>query len=292
MSWRTVVVTGHAKLDYKMDYLVVRKQEETSRIYIGEIGLLLIASTAVSMTAMLLSELTKNKVKIIFCDEKRNPQSEIIPYYGSHDTSMKIKQQISWSQFIKDEVATEIVREKIKKQMEFLYELGYEQQGDLLKQYTRELQLKDETNREGHAAKVYFNALFGMDFVRNEETPINAALNYGYSILLSCFNREIVSAGYITQLGIFHDNRFNQFNLASDFMEPFRILIDKKVIEISPDDFGKAEKIAIVDILNQNVMIEKKSHTVNNAIKIYCRSLFEALNNGEISDIKFYKNEL
>ena len=139
---------------------------------------------------------------------------------------------------------------------------------------------------------MYFNALFGMDFVRNEETPINAALNYGYSILLSCFNREIVSAGYITQLGIFHDNRFNKFNLASDFMEPFRILIDKKVIEISPDDFGKAEKIAIVDILNQNVMIEKKSHTVNNAIKIYCRSLFEALNNGEISDIKFYKNEL
>ncbi|MGP1544644.1 MAG: type II CRISPR-associated endonuclease Cas1 [Candidatus Fimenecus sp.] len=292
MSWRTIVITGHAKLDYKMDYLVVRKQDEISRIYIGEIGLLLIESTAVSMTAMLLSELTKNKVKIVFCDEKRNPQSEIIPYYGTHDTSMKIKQQMSWEEFIKEEVATEIVREKIKKQMEFLYELGYERQGELLKQYVRELKLKDESNREGHAAKVYFNALFGMDFVRNEDTPINAALNYGYSILLSCFNREIVSAGHITQIGILHDNRFNQFNLASDFMEPFRILVDRKVVELSPNDFDKYEKIELVNILNQNVIIAQKNHTVNNAIKIYCRSLFDALNNRDIADIKFYKNEL
>ena len=44
MSWRTVVIRGHAKLDYKMDYLVVRKQEGTFRVYIGEIGLLIIES--------------------------------------------------------------------------------------------------------------------------------------------------------------------------------------------------------------------------------------------------------
>ena len=59
MSWRTVVVTGNAKLDYKMDYLVVRKAEATTRIFIGEIGLLIIESTAVSLTTMLLSELIK-----------------------------------------------------------------------------------------------------------------------------------------------------------------------------------------------------------------------------------------
>jgi CRISPR-associated protein Cas1 len=27
MSWRTVVITGNAKLDYKMDYMVVRKSD-------------------------------------------------------------------------------------------------------------------------------------------------------------------------------------------------------------------------------------------------------------------------
>ena len=72
MSWRTVVVTGNAKLDYKMDYLVVRKAGATTRIFIGEIGLLIIESTAVSLTTMLLSELIKHKIKVVFCDEKHN----------------------------------------------------------------------------------------------------------------------------------------------------------------------------------------------------------------------------
>ena len=292
MSWRTVVVGGHAKLDYKMDYLVVRKQEATSKIYIGEIGLLIVESTAVSITTMLLSELAKNKVKVVFCDEKKNPQSEIIPYFGAHDTSMKIRQQIAWDVNIKSEVWTEIVAEKIRNQMRFLYELDYKEQADLLKQYAQEILPKDESNREGHAAKVYFNAIFGLDFTRSEENAINAALNYGYSILLSCFNREIVSNGYITQIGLFHDNRFNQFNLASDFIEPFRTLIDRKVVKMMPEDFCKEEKMELVNVLNQNVIIEQKVHSINNAIKIYCRSIFAALNNEDIADIRFYKNEL
>ena len=292
MSWRTVVVGGHAKLDYKMDYLVVRKQEATSKIYIGEIGLLIVESTAISITTMLLSELAKNKVKVVFCDEKRNPQSEIIPYYGAHDTSMKIRQQIAWKTNIKSEVWTEIVAEKIRNQMRFLYERENKEQADLLKQYIQEILPGDESNREGHAAKVYFNAIFGLDFTRSEENAINAALNYGYSILLSCFNREIVSNGYITQIGLFHDNRFNQFNLASDFIEPFRTLIDRKVVRMMPEDFGKDEKMELVNVLNQNVIIEQKVHSVNNAIKIYCRSIFDALNNEDIAYIRFYKNEL
>ena len=89
MSWRTVVVTGNAKLDYKMDYLVVRKAEATTRIFIGEIGLLIIESTAVSLTTMLLSELAKHKIKVVFCDEKHNPQSELISYYGSHEMCIR-----------------------------------------------------------------------------------------------------------------------------------------------------------------------------------------------------------
>ncbi|MEE0516355.1 MAG: CRISPR-associated endonuclease Cas1, partial [Anaerovoracaceae bacterium] len=85
MSWRTVVVTGCAKLDFKMDYLVVRKKEATNRIHLSEIGILIVESTAVSLTAVLLCELVKRKIKVIFCDEQHNPHSELLPCYGSHD---------------------------------------------------------------------------------------------------------------------------------------------------------------------------------------------------------------
>lgn len=292
MSWRTVVVTGCAKLDYKMDYLVVRKQEATSRVYLDESSVLILESTTVSLTTMLISELVKRKIKLIFCDEKHNPQSELTSYYGSHDTSVKIKNQIAWTKDIKETVWTEIVREKIKNQRNHLLERDLHAPASLLTQYIEEIERADASNREGHAAKVYFNALFGMEFTRNSEDTVNAALDYGYSIILSCFNREVVANGYITQLGLFHDNMFNQYNLASDLMEPFRILVDRKAWQIEGDELGSREKMNLVNLLNEEIIIDQKINTVSNAIKIYCKSVFDALNEKEISLIKFFHYEL
>lgn len=85
-----------------------------------------------------------------------------------------------------------------------------------------------------------------MDFTRTEDNIINAALNYGYTIILSAFTREIVANGYLTQLGIFHDNMFNQFNLASDFMEPFRVLVDREVFRLNLTKFEHEEKMQLV----------------------------------------------
>lgn len=292
MSWRTIVVTGNAKLDFKMDHMVVRKQSGTTKVYIGEIALLLIESTSVSVTTTLLAELVKNKVKVIFCDEKHNPSAELTAYYGSHDTSIKIKHQIDWQKHIKDEVWTEIIKDKIRQQHAHLMSRGKNNEGNLLASYIGEIELADITNREGHAAKVYFNALFGMSFTRSEENPVNAALNYGYGILLSYFNREIVSNGYLTQLGLFHDNMFNQFNFASDLMEPFRIIVDRCVYDMNPEKFQHDEKMDILAAFNDLVLIDGRKNHVANAIKIYCRSVFDALNERDISLLKFYHYEL
>lgn len=90
MSWRIVVISKRAKLDYQLGYLVVRN-EEVTKIHLSEISTILIESTAATVTTSLLAELTKKKIKVIFCDEKRNPSSELVGYYGSHDTSNKIR---------------------------------------------------------------------------------------------------------------------------------------------------------------------------------------------------------
>ena len=286
MSWRIVVISKRAKLDYQLGYLVVRN-EEVTKIHLSEISTILIESTAATVTTSLLAELTNKKIKVILCDEKRNPSSELVGYYGSHDTSNKIRKQIQWSRHSKEAIWTEIVTEKIRKQKELLKNLGKEEAG-LLESYLQEIGWNDETNREGHAAKVYFNALFGMTFTRTADCPENAALNYGYSILLSAFAREIVASGYITQLGLFHDNMFNQFNLASDLMEPFRVLIDREVIQMQRKEFTHEEKIQLVNVLNNEVMIDGKTQYVNNAIKIYCKSVFDALNENDSALIRFY----
>lgn len=286
MSWRTIVVSSTSKLDYQLGFMVVRG-EETVRVHINEIEMLIIESTAVSLTAYLLNELIKNKVKVIFCDEKRNPSSELLPYYGSHDTSAKIRHQMDWTRDNKAAVWTEIVTDKIRKQAEHLMDLN-KPEANLLNHYIEEMAFGDETNREGHAAKVYFNALFGRDFTRTEDNPINAALNYGYSLILSQFSREVVSNGYITQIGLFHDNMFNQFNLACDLMEPYRPIIDRMVVEMQPKQFEIDEKHQMLTVLNREVVIDGKKELLAKAVKIYSRSVFDALNDQDISLIKIY----
>lgn len=286
MSWRTVVISSSAKLDYQLGYMLVRSIE-TKKIHISEINILIVETTSVSITAALLNELVKRKVKVIFCDEKRNPTSELISCYGSHDTSIKVKRQIEWNQDIKTAVWTEIVSEKIRKQAEHL-EYWEKNEAGTLRKYLAEIEYGDSTNREGHAAKVYFNALFGMDFTRSSENAINAALNYGYGIILSAFNREISINGYLTQLGLFHDNMFNSFNLGSDLMEPFRPIVDKAVKQIMPQKFEHEEKMYMLGILQEDITISGRHEVLLNAIKIYTRSIFDALNEADVSLIKFY----
>lgn len=290
MSWRTVVVSHNSKLDYQLGYLVIRGAD-TVKIHLNEIAVLLIENTAVSLTAYLLSELVKHKIKVIFCDEKRNPSSELVPYYGSYDTSIKVKNQFKWTKENKLSVWTEIVTEKIRKQAELLESLK-KTESFMLYQYIKDIEFADVTNREGHAAKVYFNSLFGKDFSRSVENPINAALNYGYTLLLSLVSREITMNGYITQIGIFHDNMLNPFNLASDIMEPYRPIVDEMVVNHKFNEFEKEDKHYMITLFEREVIISDKREYVPNAIKIYVRSVFDALNEKDVSLIKFYRNEL
>lgn len=290
MSWRIVNVSSISKLDLKLNYLVVRTENKITKINLSEISTLIVESTAVSLTAALLNEMIRRKIKIIFCDEKRNPSSELIGYYGSSDTSLRVRSQIAWNDEIKELVWAEIVKEKIGNQSKIIKKFSLNNY-ELMQEYVNEVKLNDSDNREAYAAKVYFNSLFGKSFSRSTNCSINSALNYGYMIMLSAFNREIVSSGYLTMLGIHHKNMFNQFNLSCDFIEPFRVLVDEKVYLNIPDKFEKEEKMMMLDVLNNQVKIDGKIQYVNNAIKIYVNSIFEALEEKDISKIKFLDYE-
>lgn len=285
MGFRTVIVSSHSKLEYALNYLVYKTVDEVKRIHIHEIHTLIIESTTVSITSALLAELIKQKVKVIFCDEKRNPSSELIPYYGDSISYQRINEQIKWKENIKHLVWQKIVQEKIKQQA-YVLSKKRPDEAIILSNYAKEVELDDATNREGHAAKFYFNRLYGENFSRNSSDKINTFLNYGYTLLLSQFNRYIVAKGYLTQLGIHHKNPFNPFNLSCDLMEPFRPFIDLKVTDLSEDNF----KNKLISFLNHPVYIHGKKQTLIHAIQIYCSSVFLALNTGKIECIQFLES--
>lgn len=286
MSWRVVVISKRCKLDYKMGFLVVRNEDGEKRIHLGDISVLMIETTAASITAYLLSELVRQKIKVIFCDNYHNPESELIPLRGSYDSSGKLREQISWSGEIKSVVWQNIIKNKIKNQANVLRHIGNYEKADQLLQYAGEVEVGDTTNREGHAAKVYFNELFGKDFFRDSDDIRNAVLNYGYSLLLSCFNREITASGYNTQLGIWHDNTGNPFNLGSDLMESFRPIIDYFAYLCHYNKFESEEKRAVISLLNTRIGIADSKQYVNNAIGIYTRSVFNAISENNVSKIE------
>ena len=288
MSFRTVVIKNRCKLEYSMNYLVYRGEEE-KRINLNEITTLIIQSTQVCITSALLSKLIDSKIKVIFCDTCNNPQSELIPYYGSYNVREKIINQVNISKEAMNTVWKRIVEEKILQQANNLKFMKLDDSYYKLVEYKKEVDLGDNSNREGHAAKVYFNALFGNDFSRDKEININKYLNYGYSIILSAFNREIKNLGYLTEIGIHHIGNLNPFNLSCDFVEPLRPLVDYYVIseKLNEENFKKE----LINILNIYVNIDDKRMILDNAIKVYIQSLFNALFDCNINKIKFIDYE-
>ena len=283
MSWRTVVIRSKAKLSYQNDYMIVRG-EELNMIHLSEINTLIIDSTAVNVTAYLLCEMVKNKIKIIFCDEKRNPYGEIIPYYGRHNTSKTISNQLKWSESFKKKLFTEIVRNKIINQACLLKKLKSDRSYQVF-EFAESIELNDYTNREGHAAKVYFNSLFGKDFFRDSSSGINAILDYGYAILLSTFNKEITSCGYLTQLGIKHCNEYNHFNLTSDLMEPFRVVIDEMAEKFEQKELNEENRKELIDLLNKKIDYDSKEYYLINAVQAYVKNFFRAI---EEENLNYY----
>jgi len=274
MGFRTLVVNSKSKIELSLNFLVVRNDDE-KRIHLSEISTVILLSTAISITASALCELTKRKIRIIFCDEKSQPYGELMPYYLGCKNSKRIKEQMFWKQGTIDFVWKEIVKQKILKQANLLLLNGCENKALMLSDYASNVEPGDVTNREGHAAKVYFNNIFNKGFTRSQDNYINKCLNYGYAIVLSAVNREINSLGFLTQLGIHHCNEFNPYNLGCDLMEPFRPYVDQLAKSLKPED--DKWKHYMSDILNKHIMINDKHTTMDVAINIYVKSVTDSL---------------
>ena len=278
MAFRDVVIASPCKLSYKGGYLVVRKEDDTAKVHLSEISSVVLQTNQVYISAYLLSELAKAKVSFVVADEKRNPIGQYLPLYGAHNTSKRIGEQLEWTEPAKKRVWQRVVRDKIAHQSRILNARASEEEGELLAALVPEVRSGDTTNREAYAARVYFRALFGQGFSRDDDTPVNAALNYGYGILLSAVNREIVARGYLTQCGICHRSEFNQFNLSCDLMEPFRPIVDRLVFDNIDGDFARDDKYLLIDMMNQCIPYRGGSYRVGSVVGLYVRDCLSALN--------------
>lgn len=289
MAFRTLVIKSRCKIEYSLNYLILKKENDVTRVLMDEIKTLVIDSNQVVLTAALISQCIINKVKIIFTDSKHNPIGESIGYDNNFYTYRKIKEQLSWTEDCKNRLWQYIIIQKIQNQAKVLKYSGLKESYNKLLDYSNEVSQGDLSNREGHAAKVYFNSLFGKEFNRDLDNFENKVLNYGYSILLSCINREIKILGYLTEIGIHHIGESNSFNLSCDFIEPLRPLVDSLLSRklVKEEDF----KAICINLLSKEVKYNGQSIILDNAIRLYVEDLLSYLKTNDESKIRFIEYE-
>ncbi|HEL2460560.1 TPA: type II CRISPR-associated endonuclease Cas1 [Streptococcus suis] len=278
MGWRTVIVNTHSKLSYKNNHLIFKDATRTEMIHLSEVDILLLETTDIVLSTMLIKRLVDENILVIFCDDKRLPTAHLMPYYARHDSSLQLSRQIDWEEAIKAEVWTHIISQKILNQSIYLSACGFIEKSQSVMNLYHSLELFDPSNREGHSARIYFNTLFGNDFNRELDNDINASLDYGYTLLLSMFAREVVLSGCMTQFGLKHANQFNQFNLASDIMEPFRPIIDQIVYENRNHSFVKIKR-ELFTIFSDTFQYNNKEMYLTNIVSDYTKKVIKALNN-------------
>lgn len=103
-------------------------------------------------------------------------------------------------------------------------------------------------------------------------------LNYSYAILRTTMIRSLSTSGFLPVFGIWHQNRYNAFNLVDDLIEPFRAFCDLYVKLLLNTKYSQSLYLTIpikrdlVKLLTfECVNINKGSSNLSKAIEIFVK---------------------
>jgi CRISPR-associated protein Cas1 len=283
MAFRNIIVQNEAKLSLKSGQLIVKTETTEASLAIEDIDTILIENRQTVVSTALLGSLAKSGVALFICDEYHMPCAVLQPYL-QHSRQYEVTQkQLELSAPTKKQLWRQIVVAKINNQSKCLLLCGKEKESKELESIAKSVKSGDEGNAEGYAAARYFSVLFGKGFIRGDDIDhINSWLNYGYAIVRGCVARSLAVYGFFPLFGLQHHSTLNQFNLADDFIEPFRQIVDLFAAtyanadsELNPDIKSK-----LVNLINYDIIIDDKKYALSYAIEKTVQS-FSAVINGK-----------
>lgn len=284
MGWRHIMITNNARLSVKRSQLVVQ-QEDNITIPLQDIASILIEASAVTITANVLSECAKHKVSLFTCDSKKLPNG-VWTGFNQHSRQLTVLEtQMALTKPFKKRMWQQIIQQKIRNQAKCL-DVMERDGGEEVRKVEREVESGDITNREAVAAKLYFKHLFDSTFTRRSTDPTNRLLNYGYAIMRGLVARSLTNYGFTPCLGIYHDNQLNAFNLADDFMEVLRPIIDCHVAGQEVEKWNAEVRAELVNLSNTDILISSERHSVTAAIDEMVKSFVSSCRQQDYSYLK------
>ena len=280
--WRSVIIYNGERLSVQDDWLVVSFEDNTvKRIPLEDLYCVVIDNKNLTVTVPTLSLLAKHRIHLILTDEKHLPVSQMYPLNTNYHCYRVLKKQLDMSEEFKGEIWKLIIRKKIENQATCLENAWTERAVvNRLRELALEVLAHDVGNREGICAKLFFRNLYGTDFIRFTDDETNAVLNYGYAIIRSGVAKSLVAHGFNCVMGVHHISETNEFNLADDFVEPLRPLVDDWVAKNSEcltEGMSKYVKNELVNLVNSEVLFDGKTMKARYAIDSMVKSFVTAL---------------
>lgn len=283
MLKRTLFFSTPLDLSLRNNQLVVTTRqmpEVKNSVPIEDIGFVVLENQQINITLPLLNALSDNNAAVIICGENFMPNAMLLNLDSNTTQGETYRTQIEASEPLKKGLWKQIVEAKIRNQAALLNKLGKD--GAKLKPYYSNVKSGDSDNREGIAAKIYWNELFGEDFIRQREgdSP-NNLLNYGYTLLRAAVARALMGSGLFPAFGIFHRNRYNAFPLADDIMEPYRPFVDEIVFDLYANgerELTKQVKSDLIHLLYTDARFDKMVRPLEVGLTFTTASLAKCFN--------------
>ncbi|MEG0255926.1 type II CRISPR-associated endonuclease Cas1 [Vagococcus sp.] len=288
MGFRTVFVKNGETLRVKLDNLEIVKNRECFIIPLSDIESVILEGEQTTISSRILAKLAQYHIELVVCDSKYLPAGVFLGLGQYHRSAKRAIWQSGWTEEQKQVAWTVIILQKINNQIAFSETASIDKARlETMKELRDNLKLGDETNREGHVAKVYFNSHYGLGFTREDDSLPNACMDYGYAIIRAQMARCVVAQGLLPMLGIFHRNEYNSFNLVDDLMEPFRPLMDyyinQEILTKNDKYLTYESRIQLIDFLNQKIKIKNKKIFINQCMTEYVISFIKAMETDNLS---------
>lgn len=291
MIKRTIEISQQpAHLTVRLDQLLVQPHDMPKEFHKSipceDIGIILVDHQQTTYSHAALASLVEFDAALVVCGRNHLPTGILLPLSNHTEVIWRIHDQLAVSKPTQKQLWKQLVQAKIRAQLANLPSDSPERKRLLV--MIGQVRSGDTSNCEAQAAKIYWNAWLPKDIAFRRDPdgcdPINAMLNYGYSVLRASVARALVGAGLLPMLGLHHRNRSNAFCLADDLVEPLRPIIDRIVRDLyvsqNRRELNQATKAGLLGVLTQSVRVEDE-----------CGPLMVALHRMVASLVRCYQGE-
>lgn len=209
----------------------------------------------ISFTSVLLRKCLENGVSVFFL--KRNLETYATVGAAAEGNYLLREKQYALSSARGLTIAKHIVKNKIRNQFRLIREREGGSRNpaeeELLSRLAEAEALQSLLGIEGGASRYFFRSYFSemnwrRRIPRGKADPENILLDIGYSMLFNYVDSLLRLFGFDTYRGIYHQLFFQRKSLSCDIEEPFRCIIDRKLLkmhnlgQIRKEDFQYSSK--------------------------------------------------